>query len=179
MPKALRARRANRRTSTPPWGCASGGRTSARARCASRRGGASQFWPWGAAARLRLVGESTHLRCRRGRAVCAQVEHLLIEDWTAVRRPLRPAACCVDWDVPTRRVFWSRSIEGAADAGRTLWRCGCGTACRCPSMWAPLPAWMGGACASSTARRCTGTTDDEMSRKAGESQSLLRFLTMK
>jgi hypothetical protein len=34
-----------------------------------------------------------------------------------VRRPLRPAACRFDWDFPVRRVFLSRNIEGATDAG--------------------------------------------------------------
>jgi CRP-like cAMP-binding protein len=36
----------------------------------------------------------------------------------AVRRPLRPATCRFDWDFPMRRVFLSRNIEGATDAGR-------------------------------------------------------------
>jgi hypothetical protein len=34
------------------------------------------------------------------------------------RRPLRPATCRFDWDFPMRRVFLSRNIEGATDAGR-------------------------------------------------------------
>jgi GNAT superfamily N-acetyltransferase len=34
-----------------------------------------------------------------------------------VRRPLRPAACCFDWDFHMRRLFLSRNIEGATDAG--------------------------------------------------------------
>jgi hypothetical protein len=36
----------------------------------------------------------------------------------AVRCPLRPATCCFDWGVPVRRLFLSRNIEGATDAGR-------------------------------------------------------------
>jgi hypothetical protein len=43
---------------------------------------------------------------------------------TKVRRPLRPATCCFDWDFPMRRLFLSRNIEGATDAGR---RTGCAT----------------------------------------------------
>jgi hypothetical protein len=35
-----------------------------------------------------------------------------------VRRPLRPATCRFGWDSPMRRVFLSRDIEGATDAGR-------------------------------------------------------------
>jgi hypothetical protein len=30
-----------------------------------------------------------------------------------VRRPSRPAICCFDWDLPVRRLFLSRNIEGA------------------------------------------------------------------
>jgi hypothetical protein len=44
-----------------------------------------------------------------------------------VRRPLRPATCRFDWDFPMRRVFLSRNIEGATDAGRAAarpWRRG-------------------------------------------------------
>eukprot|EP01047_Picozoa_sp_COSAG01_P028522 COSAG01_NODE_1918_length_8905_cov_2.532591_5_plen_129_part_00 len=38
-------------------------------------------------------------------------------DDRVVRRPLRPATCCFDWDFPMRRLFLSRNIEGATDAG--------------------------------------------------------------
>jgi hypothetical protein len=38
----------------------------------------------------------------------------------AVRRPLRPATCCFGWDLPMRRLFLSRNIEGATGAGRCI-----------------------------------------------------------
>eukprot|EP01047_Picozoa_sp_COSAG01_P046239 COSAG01_NODE_4325_length_5131_cov_187.768084_3_plen_205_part_00 len=55
--------------------------------------------------------------------------------WRAeqVRRPLRPATSRFDWDFPMRRVFLSRNIEGATDAGRSGGTCSSSTRPWCSS----------------------------------------------
>jgi hypothetical protein len=136
VPKELRARRVNRDIRW--WGrgsCSGTPKVRAGARrppSLSRRAhhlpaAGSSVGIHGASIRRPLFcGRGTpapdHLRplagAARGRGLRAAVHSPPGQGRALVRRPLRPATRCFDWDVPMRRLFLSRNIEGATDAGR-------------------------------------------------------------